>query len=68
MSRNVVVLLDSPEGQKMVRDACDRRRIVYSVFEELVQEEVERVGRKTKHGLADAFDDILDRIEVEKED
>lgn len=65
MPRNVVVLLDNPEGRALIKDACKERNILFPEFQELVQAEVEQTGKQRKAGLWDAFDDILDRIQAE---
>lgn len=65
MPRNVVVLLDNQDGRAMVKDACDQRGYDFAAFTELVQAEVEQVGKQRKRGITDRFDDILDRIEKE---
>lgn len=64
MTQNVVVLLDNPEGRSLVREECIENNIIFQEFVELVQAEVDQTGKQKKKGLWDAFDDILDRIEI----
>lgn len=64
MTQNVVVLLDNPEGRSLVREECLENNIIFQEFVELVQAEVDQTGKQKKKGLWDAFDDILDRIEI----
>jgi len=64
MTQNVVVLLDNPEGRSLVREECLENKIIFPEFVELVQAEVDQTGKQKKKGLWDAFDDILDRIEI----
>ncbi len=64
MARNVVVLLDNPEGRSLVREECVENGIGFPEFTELVQVEVDQTGKQKKKGLWDSFDDILDRIEI----
>jgi hypothetical protein len=64
MTRNVVVLLDNPEGRSLVREECIANGIGFPEFSELVQAEVDQTGKQKKRGLWDSFDDILDRIEI----
>jgi hypothetical protein len=64
MTQNVVVLLDNPEGRSLVREECLENKIIFQEFVELVQAEVDQTGKQKKKGLWDAFDDILDRIEI----
>ncbi|MEQ8710241.1 MAG: hypothetical protein RIC36_14715 [Rhodospirillales bacterium] len=64
MPRNVVVLLDNPDGRTMIKAACKEKGLLFTEFEELVQSEVEQTGKQRRAGLWDSFDDILDRIQV----
>ncbi len=66
MPRNVVVILDNPEGRAMIKEACKAYGILFAEFEELVQAEVEQTGKQRRAGLWDSFDDILDRIQSEE--
>lgn len=66
MPRNVVVLLDNPEGRAMIKDACKANGMHFAELEELVQAEVEQTGKQRRAGLWDSFDDILDRIQVDE--
>lgn len=63
MPRNVVVLLDNPDGRAMIKGACKEKGILFAEFQELVQAEVEQTGKQRRAGLWDSFDDILDRIQ-----
>lgn len=65
MPRNVVMLLDNPEGRSMIQKACKEHGINFAEFEELVQAEVEQTGKQRRAGLWDSFDDILDRIQLD---
>ncbi len=64
MTQNVVVLLDNQEGRSLVREECLENKVIFQEFVELVQAEVDQTGKQRKKGLWDAFDDILDRIEI----
>ncbi len=66
MPRNVVVLLDNADGRAMIKQACKKNGLLFAEFEELVQAEVEQTGKQRRAGLWDAFDDILDRIQVDE--
>lgn len=68
MPRNVVVILDQKEGRDLVRKICRKNKIGLPEFEELVAVEVDQVGKQRKKGLWEAFDDILDRINLEESD
>lgn len=67
MSRRVVVLLDSKEGRSLVKRHCRAIGLPISVFEELVNAELEQQGKKRKAGLWDEFDTILDGLDDEED-
>lgn len=66
MPRNVVVLLDNPDGRAMIKESCKANGMLFAEFEELVQSEVEQTGKQRRAGLWDSFDDILDRIQLDE--
>ena len=65
MSQKAIALLDNTEGRQMIKEACRSRDLRFAEFEELVQTEMEQIGKIRRAGLWDAFDDILDRIQIE---
>ena len=65
MRRNVVVLFDNPDSRAMIKDVCKSNGMRFAEFEDLVHAEAEQTGKQHKKGLWDAFDDILDRIQIE---
>ena len=65
MRRNVVVLFDNPDSRAMIKDVCKSNSMHFAEFEDLVHAEAEQTGKQHKKGLWDAFDDILDRIQIE---
>jgi len=68
MSRSVVVILDQKEGRNLVKRICRKYSVRIAEFEELVQAEVNQVGKQRKRGLWQDFDDILDRMDEDLED
>ncbi|NSX84328.1 hypothetical protein G6L86_01855 [Agrobacterium tumefaciens] len=66
MPRNVVVLLDNPDGRAMIKETCKSNGLLFAEFQELVQAEVEQTGKQRRAGLWDSFDDILDRVQVDE--
>lgn len=63
MSRSVVVILDQKEGRQLVVRLCRKYNVRIAEFEELVQAEVNQVGKQRKRGLFTEFDDIIDRMD-----
>lgn len=60
MPRNVVVLLNSDEGRRLVRSKCRAASIKLPTFERLVDAELDRQGMMRRAGLWEEFDEILD--------
>jgi hypothetical protein len=60
MPRNVVVLLNTDEGRRLVRSKCRAAGIKIATFERLVDAELDRQGMMRRAGLWDEFDGILD--------
>ncbi len=60
MPRNVVVLLNTEEGRRLVRAKCSAAGIKIATFEGLVDAELDRQGMMRRAGLWDEFDAILD--------
>ncbi len=60
MPRNVVVLLNSEEGRRLVKAKCRKAGIRISTFERLVEAELDRQGMMRRAGLWEEFDEILD--------
>lgn len=46
----------------MVERLCAEYGFVFDVFDELIQAELNQVGKGRKHGLHQEFDGILERI------
>nr|VFJ55926.1 MAG: hypothetical protein BECKFM1743A_GA0114220_101584 [Candidatus Kentron sp. FM]VFJ58591.1 MAG: hypothetical protein BECKFM1743C_GA0114222_102292 [Candidatus Kentron sp. FM]VFK11146.1 MAG: hypothetical protein BECKFM1743B_GA0114221_101694 [Candidatus Kentron sp. FM] len=65
MSRDVVVLLKSSEGRKLVREKCASMGLELGVLELLVEAEVGQLGKLRKRGLWEEFDEVFDTIEKE---
>lgn len=63
MSKDVVVLLKSPEGRKLVRSKCAEMGLDISVLEQLIDAEVGQLGKLRKRGLYEDFDEVFDAIE-----
>lgn len=68
MSRNVVVLLNSGDGRKLVRRRCKEAGVQMADLEQLIEAEVEQLGKKRKAGLWEEFDRIFDGLDGEESD
>jgi hypothetical protein len=67
VTRNVVVLLNSDEGRRLVRSKARSAGIKLPIFERLVEAELDRQGMMRRAGLWDEFDEILDEAAEETE-
>ena len=54
--------LRKEDTNDIVKELCAKEGLDYSVFRELVQAEIDQIGKQRKRGLYDAFDDKLSRI------
>jgi len=64
--RNIVVLLNGEEGRRLVREKCRAAGISVRVLEELIEAELEQLGKKRKAGLWGEFDRIFDEMSAAK--
>lgn len=58
----ILPFLAKPDTKKFIKEICDEKGIDYDTFEELIGEEFKQQGKGRKHGITDAFDDVLSRI------
>ena len=59
MATNVVVLLQSETGRRLVREKCKAAGLDISVLERLVDVELDHNGKLKKRGINADFDDIF---------
>ena len=62
MSENMVVLLRSETGRRMVREKCDFMGLDAEVLQRLIEAELKQVGKQRKRGLRAEFDEIFGDI------
>jgi len=67
MVKALLAVLEQEEGRAIVRRLCRESNIDVDVLEELVEEEMNQIGKMKKKGMWDKFDDILDRIKEQDE-
>ena len=67
MATNVVVLLQSEVGRRLVREKCKAAGLEISVLERLVNVELDHSGKLRKRGINGDFDDIFAALDGEKE-
>ena len=67
MARNVVVLMRSEQGRRLVRDKCRAEGLDMSVLERLVNLELDQAGKLRKRGLREDFDDVFGGLDSDEE-
>ena len=67
MARNVVVLVRSESGRRLVRKKCEAAGLDMSILEDLINLELDQAGKLRKHGLWQNFDDIFDTLDSDEE-
>ena len=67
MKRHAVVLLADKNGRKLVREKCLKHGFDINHFEDLVNLELEQVGKLRKRGMNERFDEILDVMDAESD-
>lgn len=60
---SAVVLLNSEEGRALVKRHCREANLSMSHLFELIEAELEQLGKKRKAGLWEEFDRIFDSLE-----
>ncbi|MDD9810504.1 MAG: hypothetical protein OXU71_02130 [Gammaproteobacteria bacterium] len=66
MTNKTVVLLNTPEGGKLVTDSCKENGLDFDAFKELVEAQITSNVNFRRRELFAHFDDILDRIKIEE--
>lgn len=67
MPRDVVTLFAQDEGQKLIVRHCRSIKLPVADLRDLVESIVEKAGMGRRHGLAEAFDDVLGRTDGTEE-
>ena len=62
VSENMVVLLRSETGRRMIREKCDSMGLDMEVLQRLIEAELRQVGKQRKRGLRADFDEIFGGI------
>lgn len=68
MTENIVVLMRSEEGRRLVRKKCKAAGLDMEVLERLIDLELDQAGKLRKHGLWTSFDEVLGALDDEEED
>lgn len=63
-----IVLLDKGPGRDAMKRHCRAIRVSIQTIDKLVEAELDQVGKKTRQGLFDAFDSILEAAAAEAEE
>lgn len=65
MAENIVVLLKSESGRRLVREKCKAAGLDMAVLEQLINTELDHSGKLRKHGISEDFDSIFGALDEE---
>ena len=65
MATNVVVLLQSENGRRLVRRKCAEAGLDITVLERLVRVELAHMGKMRKRGITQDFDEVFSELDEE---
>lgn len=65
MPRDVVVLFARPEGRKLIERHCRKVGVRVADLRQLVDFEIDQVGRDRKRDLWPQFDEVFDALDDE---
>ncbi len=63
-----IALLEKDSGRDILKKVCRKHNVKVQLIEQLVEAELEQVGKLRKRGLYDKFDDVLDQFIEEGEE
>lgn len=66
MAKNMVVLIKSANGRRLVRAKCKAAGLDIAVLERLIDTELDYSGRLRKRGITQDFDDIFGALDEEQ--
>ena len=67
MPRDVVTLFAQDEGKKLIAKHCRNIKLPVADLRDLVETVVEKANMGRRHGLTEAFDDVLGRTDGTEE-
>ena len=67
MAMNIVVLMRSERGRRLVREKCIAADLDIDVLERLIDAELGQVGKLRKRGIRLEFDDIFGELDEEED-
>ena len=67
MATNIVVLLQSETGRRLVREKCKAAGLDMAVLEQLIHTELNHSGKLRKRGINVDFDGVFGALDEEEE-
>lgn len=67
MRHSAIALLNTSLGRKIVNKHARKSGVPQELLEELVQAELDQVGKLRKRGLNDRFDEVLEQSFADEE-
>ena len=68
MATNIVVLLQSENGRRLVREKCQAVGLDVSVLVQLIHTELDHSGKLKKRGINEDFDSVFGALDDEEEE
>jgi len=60
MPRDIVVLFDQEEGRQLIESHCRKIGLPVADLQRLIEEVIDKSTMQRRHGLWQAFDEVLD--------
>lgn len=67
MPKEIVVLFSQKEGEDLIRKHCQKVGMKVEDLRRLIEEVVDKSAMQRRHGLWQAFDEVLDNLEEQDE-
>lgn len=67
MAENMVALLRSASGRRLVREKCKAAGLDEGVLEQLIDTELDYSGRLRRRGMMEDFDEVFAALDEEQE-
>lgn len=67
MATNIVVLLQSENGRRLVREKCKAAGLDMTLLERLIHTEIDHSGKLRKRGINEDFDNLFGELDKEED-
>jgi len=63
-----ITLLRTEKGRRLVEEKCKAKNLNGHVLEELINVEIDQIGKQRRHGIWDGIDGIFDKWNEDKDE